>query len=102
MRVIHNDALERDPARRLQPADLFPTAEHVESARRLATRHASADLREVVLVRAPIESPTRRIFLALESLQITGSFKVRGAMLAVERRLARRADPKSLCSNSKR
>ena len=95
MRVIHNDALERDPARRLQPADLFPTAEHVESARRLATRHASADLREVVLVRAPIESPTRRIFLALESLQITGSFKVRGAMLAVERRLARRADPKS-------
>lgn len=90
MRVIHNDALDRDPERRVQPAELFPTADDLERARHLTARHASAGLREVMLVRAALESSTRRVWLALESLQATGSFKVRGAMLAIERRLARR------------
>lgn len=92
MRVIHNDALERSPEKRLEPAELFPTADDLENARHLGSRYPSAGLREVTLVRAPIDSPTRRIWLALESLQVTGSFKVRGAMLAIERRLERRAD----------
>ncbi len=90
MRVIHNDALERDPAKRIQSdatPGLFPSSDDLERARHLVTRYPSAGLREVTLVPAPIESATRRIWLALESMQTTGSFKVRGAMLAIERRL---------------
>lgn len=95
MRVIHNDALDRAPEKRLEPAELFPTADDLENARHLTARYPAAGLREVTLVRAPIDSPTRRIWLAIESLQVTGSFKVRGAMLAIERRLARRTEARS-------
>jgi threonine dehydratase len=38
----------------------------------------------VSLVRAPIDRGTTRVWLALECMQITGSFKVRGALLAME------------------
>lgn len=68
------------------PAGLFPSAEHLSRARGLAQRFPEAHLREVTLIRAPIERPGSRlrIWLALESMQVTGSFKVRGALLAVE------------------
>ena len=42
MRVIHNDALERDPARRLQPADLFPTAERSSLVQQFRNTQPSA------------------------------------------------------------
>ena len=66
---------------------LLPDAEHLERARGLAARLPEAHLREVTLVRAPIERPGKlRIWLALECMQVTGSFKVRGALLAMEAR----------------
>lgn len=67
-------------------AALLPTAAHLERARGLAKRFPEAHLREVTLIRAPIERPGSklRIWLALECMQVTGSFKVRGALLAME------------------
>jgi threonine dehydratase len=70
------------------PHDLLPDAELLERARGLAQRFPEAHLREVTLLRAPIESKAR-IWLALECMQVTGSFKVRGALLAMEARKAR-------------
>jgi threonine dehydratase len=68
------------------PAGLLPGAEHLARARGLALRFPEAHLREVTLIRAPIEHPGSRlrIWLALECMQVTGSFKVRGALLAME------------------
>jgi len=68
------------------PAGLLPSAEHLSRARGLAQRFPEAHLREVTLIRAPIERPGSRlrIWLALECMQVTGSFKVRGALLAME------------------
>ena len=67
-------------------AALLPTAEHLERARGLAKRFPEAHLREVTLIPAPIERPGSRLrcWLALECMQVTGSFKVRGALLAME------------------
>lgn len=64
-------------------AGLLPNAEHLERARGLQRRFPAAHLRQVTFVRAPIASGAR-IWLALECMQVTGSFKVRGALLAVE------------------
>jgi len=69
----------------LEPG-LLPSAHHLERARGLAKRFPEAHLREITLIRAPIErggAPVR-IWLALECMQVTGSFKVRGALLAME------------------
>ena len=65
---------------------LLPTAVQLTRARGLARRFPEAHLREVTLIRAPIEHPgsAQRIWLALECMQVTGSFKVRGALLAME------------------
>lgn len=60
---------------------LLPTADHLERARGLASRFPTAGLREVLVVAAP---GRERVWLALECMQITGSFKVRGALLAME------------------
>ena len=67
-------------------AGLLPTVEQLERARGLAKRFPEAHLREVTLIRAPIEQPgsSLRVWLALECMQVTGSFKVRGALLAME------------------
>ena len=57
------------------------------AARSLASSHPTARLRPCSLVRLP-EADARsrgRVWLALESLQVTGSFKVRGALLALSR-----------------
>jgi len=57
---------------------------------RISRRFSQASLREVPLVRAPDldrrADPTGkvRVWLALEALQITGSFKVRGALVALD------------------
>ncbi|GAC1550648.1 MAG: threonine/serine dehydratase [Polyangiales bacterium] len=69
----------------LEPG-LLPSVEQLERARGLAKRFPAAHLREVTLIRAPIDrrAPSVRIWLALECMQITGSFKVRGALLAME------------------
>jgi threonine dehydratase len=64
---------------------LLPTIEDLEEARFLCQRFARAGLREVPLV--PFGDPSARTWLALESMQVTGSFKVRGAMFAIARRL---------------
>jgi threonine dehydratase len=67
-----------------------PEAGGLDAVRHLATRFPSARLREVPLVRAS-ELDTRadatgqtRIWLALEALQVTGSFKVRGALVSLD------------------
>jgi threonine dehydratase len=67
-------------------AALLPTAAHLARARGLTRRFPEAHLREVTLIRAPIEhsGSAQRLWLALECMQVTGSFKVRGALLAME------------------
>jgi threonine dehydratase len=70
------------------PPGLLPDAARLERARGLTSRFLGAHLREVVLVRLPIDRGAERVWLAVESMQATGSFKVRGALLAVEARLA--------------
>jgi len=62
----------------------------LESVRHLSERFPDAGLRSVAVLRAPTfdrkadpEGRTK-IWLALENLQITGSFKIRGALCAVD------------------
>ena len=69
-------------------AGLLPDGARLERSRWLARRFPEAHLRELTLVRAPIAG-AGRTWLALESMQTTGSFKVRGALLAVEELVAR-------------
>ncbi len=69
-----------------------PRPDHArfESVRHLGQRFPDARLREVPVVRASEldarADPTgeTRIWLALEALQVTGSFKVRGALVALD------------------
>ena len=62
----------------------------IEAVRQLGRRFPTARLREVPLVRAAEldaradPSGGTRVWLALEALQVTGSFQVRGALVAVE------------------
>jgi threonine dehydratase len=83
MRSVVSRTQPRRPA--LAPG-LLPDLERIERARTLASRLPQAHLREVTLVRAPFGfgPPSSRTWLALESMQITDSFKVRGALLAME------------------
>jgi threonine dehydratase len=63
----------------------LPDASLFERARSLSARFPDARLRPCSLVRLA-EADARagaRVWLALESLQVTGSFKVRGALLAL-------------------
>ncbi|HZU82302.1 MAG TPA: pyridoxal-phosphate dependent enzyme [Polyangiaceae bacterium] len=61
----------------------------LEGVRHLSTRFPDARLREVPLVRAfeldaqADPGGATRVWLALEALQVTGSFKVRGALVSV-------------------
>ncbi len=71
-------------------ADL-PDERLLTEARSLASRFPEARLRPCSLVRL-VEADVRvgaRVWAALESLQVTGSFKVRGALLALSRLAAR-------------
>lgn len=70
----------------------LPERASLESVRHLGRRFPQARLREVPIVRAGEldlrADPTggTRVWLALETLQVTGSFKVRGALVALEAR----------------
>jgi threonine dehydratase len=70
-------------------ADPLPRAETIERASELVWEEATAP---VAVVRAPsldaLADPASRVrvHLALESLQVTGSFKVRGALFAMTKR----------------
>jgi threonine dehydratase len=80
MRVVASKPQEP----RLTPPDL-------ERVRNLAARFPEANLRETAVVRAPEldqradASGKTHVWLALEALQTTGSFKVRGALVALDR-----------------
>jgi threonine dehydratase len=69
----------------------FPDPERLAAARDLAARFPQARLRPTAVVRCAELDLTAdpagktRIWIALESLQVTGSFKVRGALLALSR-----------------
>ncbi len=69
----------------------FPRAGSLDLARTLATEFAPARVRPVEVLRSPAldrradPSGQTRIWLALEHLQVTGSFKVRGALFAMAR-----------------
>lgn len=69
----------------------MPDAALLESVRDLGKRFPSAQLRELAIVRiAELDANAGgRVWLGLESLQVTGSFKVRGALVAVADELAR-------------
>jgi len=80
MRVV--TARKRDVA-----PGVLPGADLLADARSLASRFPEARLRPCSLARL-VEADTRahaRVWVALESLQVTGSFKVRGALLALSR-----------------
>ncbi len=81
MRVVRVDNAKRSA----EPADL-PGLELLEAARAL-TSTSNGKLRPCSLARLP-EADGRaraRVWIALESLQVTGSFKVRGALLSMSR-----------------
>jgi threonine dehydratase len=69
----------------------LPERADLESVRNLGSRFPAARLREVPVVRAreldarADPGGTTRVWLALEALQVSGSFKVRGAFVALER-----------------
>jgi threonine dehydratase len=73
------------------PGASLPSAVQLDLARDLAVRFPEARLRPTTLLRAPDldarADPTggTRVYVALESLQVTGSFKVRGALMALAR-----------------
>ena len=68
---------------------LLPSAEALEAVRDLGARFPDARLRKAAVVRATEldrradPSGKSRVWLAIESLQVTGSFKVRGALVAL-------------------
>jgi threonine dehydratase len=69
----------------------MPDAALLESVRDLGRRFPAAKLRRLAVVRAE-ELDTRaggRVWLGLESLQVTGSFKVRGALVAIADAIAK-------------
>src|SRR5579859_1853849 len=67
-----------------------PEAAQLESVRHLGRRFPQARLRETPVLRAAEldlradPAGATRVWLALEALQVTGSFKVRGALVALE------------------
>src|SRR4051794_29000190 len=69
----------------------LPERDMLEEARHLGSRFPEAGLHPVVVIRASDldrradPAGKTRVWLALEALQITGSFKVRGALLALSR-----------------
>ncbi|HEY5112329.1 MAG TPA: pyridoxal-phosphate dependent enzyme [Acidimicrobiales bacterium] len=64
---------------------LPPTSEQLERARAVVADHLDPTPTIVLFVRG------RRVYAKLESLQVTGSFKIRGALAAID--AAHRSDP---------
>ena len=84
-----SQAMRCVPASAVAPAPR-PDPAQLDSVRHLGQRFPEAKLREVPVVRAG-ELDTRadpsgatRVWLALEALQVTGSFKVRGALVGLD------------------
>jgi threonine dehydratase len=79
------------PVESIESRSDLPSGAALDPARDLIRRFPTARLRETPVARAADldlradPSGQTRIWLALEALQITGSFKVRGALLALER-----------------
>jgi len=95
-------SIEVDPNLAVEP---WPTGlAEVELARGIADRLPEAGLRRVALIRADslqgLADPTgsTRVFLALENLQTTGSFKIRGALCALD--AARRSGVRAVVAAS--
>jgi threonine dehydratase len=69
---------------------LLPSSDSLDAVRDLGARFPEARLRKAAVVRATEldrrADPTgaTRVWLAIESLQVTGSFKVRGALVALD------------------
>ncbi len=82
--------LPATPPREMHGAIQLPDRGTLESVRYLGRRFPDARLRTVPIVRAAEldarADPTgaTRVWLALEALQVTGSFKVRGALVALD------------------
>ncbi len=76
----------------------LPAGVSLDGVRDLAARFPQALLRRTTVIRAADldaradASGATRVWLALESLQITGSFKVRGALVSIAARLAAGSD----------
>lgn len=76
----------------------IPDGVSLDGVRDLAARFPKALLRRTTVLRAAEldhradESGATRVWLALESLQITGSFKVRGALVSIAEQLAAGSD----------
>ena len=74
-----------------------PDRARLESVQHLGRRFPNAQLRQVPVVRAgeldarADASGSTRVWLALESLQVTGSFKARGALVALDAQRSRSA-----------
>lgn len=74
---------------RVSPDVALPSHLHLENVRRFGARFPEARLREPPVIRSAdldlVADPSgrTRVWLALESLQVTGSFKVRGALNAL-------------------
>lgn len=81
-----------DPPAPNRPAPALPDERLVAECADLARKHPEARLRRLAVVRAPdldkVAGAT--VWLGLESLQVTGSFKVRGALVAVADAIERR------------
>ncbi|HEY8041468.1 MAG TPA: pyridoxal-phosphate dependent enzyme [Polyangiaceae bacterium] len=73
----------------------LPDAKALDAVRHLGRRFPDARLREVPVLRASEldvradPSGATRVWLALEALQVTGSFKVRGALVALDAQRSR-------------
>jgi threonine dehydratase len=65
-----------------------PSRERIDAVRDLGARFPEAKLRTCAVVHAR----ELGVWLAIESLQVTGSFKIRGALVAVSERKARGVD----------
>jgi threonine dehydratase len=74
-----------------RPGSPLPDRATLDGVRHLGRRFPEARLREVPLLRAADldaradASGSTRVWLAVEALQVSGSFKVRGALVALER-----------------
>lgn len=86
-------AVRSDPSRAAGLAAALPDDALIAQCADLARRFPRAHLRSLAVLRAPDLDPRAGgapVWLALECLQVTGSFKVRGALVAVSDVVARR------------
>lgn len=81
MKIVRSPARTEHAVRE----DLLPTAADLDHAA-MATKSFALLSKVQVLRCAPLDRDDLRVWLALECLQVTGSFKIRGALAALARR----------------